>query len=240
MHSVAKLLSKILANRLALHLPALVSPCQSAFIKGRSIQDNFQFVQGAVNHFHKAKTPMLFVKLDIAKAFDSVRWEYLLEVMTKLGFRQRWRDILSILWGCTTSRILLNGIPRKPIRHRRGLRQGDPLSPMLFILAMDPLQRMLDKATQAGLLNSIDAEPIKFRTSLYADDAAQFICLTAPDISNIRQLMQAFGDATDLRTNLQKSQIFPIQCTDEEVEPLFGLFQAEKGQFPCQYLGLPN
>jgi mannosylglycoprotein endo-beta-mannosidase len=74
-HSVAKLLSKIMANRLAPHLPALVLPCQSAFIKGRSIQDNFQFVQGAVNHFHKAKTPMLFLKLDVAKAFDIVRWE---------------------------------------------------------------------------------------------------------------------------------------------------------------------
>jgi hypothetical protein len=56
---------------------------------------------------------------------------------------------------------------------------------MLFILAMDPLQRMLDKATQAGLLNSIGAEPIKFRTSLYADDAALFIHSTTPDISNI-------------------------------------------------------
>jgi retron-type reverse transcriptase len=175
MHSVAKILSKILANRLAPHLATIVSPCQSAFIKGRSIQDNFQYVQGVVNHFHKTKTPMLFLKLDIAKAFDSVRWEYLLDVMEKVGFGQRWRDIISILWGCTTSRILLNGIPRKPIRHRRGPQQGDPLSPMLFILAMDPLQRMLDKATHVGLLNPIGAEPIKFRTSLYADDAALFV-----------------------------------------------------------------
>jgi mannosylglycoprotein endo-beta-mannosidase len=86
MHSVAKILTKILANKLAPHLSSLVSPCQSAFIKGRSIQDNFQYIQGAVNHFHCSKTPMLFLKLDIAKAFDSVRWEYMLEVMQRLGF----------------------------------------------------------------------------------------------------------------------------------------------------------
>jgi hypothetical protein len=52
---------------------------------------------------------MLLIKLDIAKAFNSVRWEYLLEVMTQLGFGQRWRDIISLLWGTTTSRIMLNG-----------------------------------------------------------------------------------------------------------------------------------
>lgn len=83
MHSVAKLLSKILANRLAPHLPTLVSPCQSAFIKGRSIKDNFQYVQGVVNHYHRVKTPMLFLKLDVAKAFDSVRWDYILEVFVE-------------------------------------------------------------------------------------------------------------------------------------------------------------
>jgi mannosylglycoprotein endo-beta-mannosidase len=239
MHSVAKLLSKILANRLAPHLATLIAPCQSTFIKGRSIQDNFQYVQGAVNHFHKTKTPMLFLKLDITKAFDSVHWEYLLDVMEKVGFGQRWRDIISILWGCTTSRILLNGIPGQPIRHRRGLRQGDPLSPMLFILAMDPLQRMFDKATQHGLLNPIGAASIKFRTSLYADDAALFVRPTVTDVNNVKELLNAFGDATGLKTNLQKSQMFPIRCTVEEVEPLIDTLQAAQGLFPCTYLGLP-
>jgi hypothetical protein len=87
MHNVSKILGKILANRLVLLMDGLVSHCQSAFIWGRSIPDNFQYVQGAVKHFHQAKMPMLFIKLDIAKAFDSVRWEYLLEVMEQLGFR---------------------------------------------------------------------------------------------------------------------------------------------------------
>jgi hypothetical protein len=182
---------------------------------------------------------MLFLKLDITKVFDSVRWEYLLDVMEKVGFGQRWRDIISIVWGCTTSRILLNGIPRKPIRHGRGLRQGDPLSPMLFILAMDPLQRMLEKATQAGLLTPIGAEPIKFRTSLYADDAALFIRPTISDVTNVTQVLLAFGDATDLKTNLQKSEIFPISFLDEEVEPMTNVFQASQAHFPCKYLGLP-
>lgn len=153
--------------------------------------------------------------------------------------------ILSILWGATTSRILLNGIPGKPIRHQHGLRQGDPLSPMLFILAMEPLQRILDKATHVGLLNPAGADPIKFRTSLYADDAALFVRPTLADVrptladvTNVHGLLQAFGDATGLKINLQKSQLFPIRCTELDLTPLINNFQGQLGQFPCKYVGL--
>jgi hypothetical protein len=117
MHSVGKLLTKILASRLSPHLDNLVSQSQSAFIKSRSIHDNFQYVKGVVNHFHRIKIHMLFLKLDIAKAFNSVRWEYLLEVMERLRFSPKWRDIMALIWSTTTSRILLNGQPGHPIKH---------------------------------------------------------------------------------------------------------------------------
>ena len=81
-HSVAKLISKLLANRLAACLNQLVSRAQSAFIKRRSIHDNFMYTQNLIKELHRAKYPALFLKLDIAKAFDSVRWDYLLEVLT--------------------------------------------------------------------------------------------------------------------------------------------------------------
>jgi hypothetical protein len=146
---------------------------------------------------------MLLFKLDIAKTFDNVRWEYLIEVMAQLGFSQRWRDFISLIWGSTTSRILLNGQPGRPIRHARGLRQGDPLSTLLFILAMDPLQRISDKAMKAGLL----ASPVKMRTSLYADDAVLFLRPIAADITNLQQLLNLFGRASGLCTNILKSAL---------------------------------
>jgi retron-type reverse transcriptase len=182
MHSISKLLAKILTNRLAPRLDSLISQSQSAFIKGQSIQDNFQYVQGVVNHFRQANTHMLLLKLDITKAFDSVRWEYLLEVMEQVGFGPRWRDMMALIWSTTTSRILLNGEPGRPIKHAKGLHQGDPLSPILFIIAMDPLQRLLDMETQEGHLTLIGSDPIKMRVSLYADDAMLFIRPIAADV----------------------------------------------------------
>jgi hypothetical protein len=95
-HSFGKLITKILANRLASKLDKMVSPNQSALIKGRSIQDNFMLVQ-QTSRLHHQKKACLLVKLDITKAFDSVSWPFLIEVMKQLGFGQIWRDIICSL-----------------------------------------------------------------------------------------------------------------------------------------------
>jgi hypothetical protein len=89
MHSAAKILCKLLSNRLASELKTLVSAGQCAFIKGRSIQDNFLYVKNMIKKANKRKTPLIFLKLDIAKAFDSLNWGYLLKVLERMGFVQR-------------------------------------------------------------------------------------------------------------------------------------------------------
>lgn len=94
----------------------------------------------------------MLLNLDITKAFDSVSWPFLIEVMKKLGFGQIWRDLICGLLATSSTQILLNGFPGRHIKHRRGLRQGDPLSPMLFILVMDVLVYMFSKAENDGLL----------------------------------------------------------------------------------------
>jgi hypothetical protein len=78
------------------------------------------------------------------------------------------------------------------------------------LIAMDPLQQILDKATMAGLLNPIGADPVKLRTNLYANDTALFLHPVASNVANLKQIMQVFGSATGLCTNIQKSEVLPI------------------------------
>ena len=119
--SFAKLILKVLARRLQPRMPELVRPCQSAFIKGRTIHDNFAYVQGLVKSLQHKKCPSLFLKMDIEKAFDSVSWEFLLEVLEARGFGRKFRNLISCLLFSSSTRILVNGTLSEPIFHRRGL-----------------------------------------------------------------------------------------------------------------------
>ena len=238
-HIITKIITKAMARRLSPKMNNLVSHCQSAFIKNRSIHDNFMYVRNTVRSLHRARKPMLLVKLDIAKAFDSMRWDYLLDVMRRRGFPPRWRAWVSILFSTATSRVLLNGIPGLEIIHGRGLRQGDPLSPLLFDIGIDPLNRTLQMATEQGLLHPLPVHLATLRLSLYADDAAIFIAPTAHDITNLVTTLHSFGEATGLVTNFANSSISPIRCEDVDFAAALHGFPAVVAQFPIKYLGLP-
>jgi hypothetical protein len=213
-HSFNKLVTKILANRLAPLLNSMVSTNQSTFIRGRSIHDNFILVQQTVKVLHRQKVPNLFLKLDIFKAFDSVSWSFLLEVLSHLGFGISWCNLISHLLSTSSTRVMLNGEPGKIIHLQRGLRQGNPLSPMLFILVMDVLNILFVKAGEEGLLQPLSHRISGQRLSLYADDVALFIKPVEEELQVTRELLNAFGLASGLQTNLLKSSIITIHCAE--------------------------
>ena len=236
-HSFAKLVTKILANRLAPQLNTLVATNQSAFIRGRCIHDNYMLVQQTIKVLHQRKILSLFLKLDISKAFDSVDWAFLLEILTHLGFGPTWVSIISNLLRSASTQIILNGIPGESIFHQRGLRQGDPLSPMLFILVMDVLNSLFIKAESEGLL--LPLLSTGQRLSLYADDVALFIRSNEQDLQLTKNILAVFGEASGLQTNLQKSCVIPIQCDEEFHGVVNNTLHCATANFPTTYLGLP-
>ncbi|WVZ54094.1 LOW QUALITY PROTEIN: hypothetical protein U9M48_004954 [Paspalum notatum var. saurae] len=238
-HSFAKLATKILANRLAPMLPRMVSINKSAFVKGRSIQDNFLLVQQMARALHNTKEPHVLLKLDISKAFDSVSWSFLIEVMTHVGFGPRWRNLICLLLCTSSTRILVNGDPGESIKHQRGLRQGDPLSPMLFILVMEALNSLMNFATANNLLQPLGGQQGKFRLSFYADDVVMFLCPSTSDLQLSIGFIWAHLWSQNQYVEEFGTSVIPIQCTEDDLRTISECLPCEIKGFPCSYLGIP-
>jgi hypothetical protein len=181
-HSFGKLFDKVLSSQLAPHMDALVMPNQSAFIKGRAIHDNFIAVWSMAKLLHARRCSYVLLKIDIAKAFDTVTWAFLLDLPRHIGFSAKWISWVSMLLSTASTKILINGRPSQRICQARGLRQGDPLSPFLFVLTMEALNAMFKEADARGLLSPLRVPAIHHRVSLHAGDLVIFVLPTESDI----------------------------------------------------------
>ncbi|GKB98152.1 putative RNA-directed DNA polymerase, eukaryota, reverse transcriptase zinc-binding domain protein [Tanacetum coccineum] len=167
-----KIVAKILANRLSKVMDSIISPEQSAFISGCQILDGPLILSEIVDWYEKRKKKLMLFKVDFEKAFDSVSWRYLDYILDKLGFGIKWRSwIKSCLLSARTS-ILINGSPTLEFSLKRGLRQGDPLSPFLFIIVMEGLHMALNDGIAANLFHGVkfNSSNIHLSHLFYADD----------------------------------------------------------------------
>jgi hypothetical protein len=120
-HSLGKIFSKVLACRLTLRLDELVYRSQTTFVKGCFIQDGFKLVQAAAKVLHVRRKDSILLKVDIAWAFDSMSWPFLLEILWHMGFLPHWMDWVSVLLVSASTRVLLNGSPSAKICNGHGL-----------------------------------------------------------------------------------------------------------------------
>jgi len=173
---VYKIISKVLANRLKKVLPEIISLSQSAFMPGQLISDNI-LVAYELTHYMKnkrvGKTGCTALKLDMSKAYDWVEWEFLRRMMKKMVFCKQWVDLI-MKCVCTVSyRIRVNGDLSNDFKPERGLRQGDPLSPYLFLICAEGFSVLQKRAEEDEKIQGIKVCQGALSVSylLFADDS---------------------------------------------------------------------
>lgn len=152
---IYKLISKVLANRLKPLLPLLISPEQTGYVEGRQIMDGIILSNEVIHSLKLLKNPGMILKLDLSKVFNKLSRNYIHQMLIVFGFSATWTKWIMNLISTPSYSILLNGSPSKPFRPSRGIHQGDPLSPFLFVLMAEGLSRLLHPAISSHSLKGI-------------------------------------------------------------------------------------
>ena len=181
--SIYKIIYKILARRLSKVLPSLIGESQTVFIKHRQILDGALIANEVVWWVKKSKQKVAILKIDFQKAYDTIRCDFLNEILIGMGFGDKWtRWVMECVTTISIS-ILINGSPTSSFQLQRGLRQGDPLSPFFFILVAETFHRLVNKERECGILEGINIwrDRIPLTHLQFADDTIIF----APTNKNV-------------------------------------------------------
>ncbi|GKB85526.1 RNA-directed DNA polymerase, eukaryota [Tanacetum coccineum] len=236
--SLYKIIAKILANRLVVVLGDIVNEVQSAFVADRQILDG-PFILNEVLQWCKLKKKHSFIlKIDFEKAYDSVRWDYLDDVLRKFGFGEKWcgwiQECLRSSWGS----VLVNGSPTEEFQFFKGLKQGDPLSPFIFILVMESLHISFKRVVDAGMFNGIVLNSVMHLSHMfYADDAVFMGQWSTKNIDTIIYVLKCFHRASGLSINLSKSKLLGVVVSEDRVVQAANRIGCGVLKAPFAYLG---
>ncbi|GJS84297.1 RNA-directed DNA polymerase, eukaryota [Tanacetum coccineum] len=218
--SLYKIIAKILANRLVGVLGDIVNEVQLAFIAERQILDG-PFILNEILQWSKTKKKQsLIFKVDFEKAYDSVRWDFLDDILKKFGFGEKWCKWIQSCLRSSRGSILINGSPTKEVQFYKGLKQGDPLSPFLFILIMESLHLSFQRVVDNGMFNGIKlSSSLSISHLFYADDAVFMGQWCDGNISTLIHVLEFFFcRASGLRINMSKSKILGVNMDRDKVK----------------------
>eukprot|EP00253_Pinus_taeda_P006105 PITA_06105 len=237
---IYKLISKVISNRLKPLLPLLISPEQTGYVEGRQIMDDIILSNEVIHSLKMLKKPGMLLKLDLSKAFDKLSWNYIHKMLLAFGFNATWtRWIMSLITSPCFS-VLLNGSPSSPFYPTRGIRQGDPLSPFLFVLMAEGLSRLLKSAVSSQFLKGISLHGRAPQThQQFVDDTMLFGHPSVKEASAFNSLLSLFSEASGTSINAAKSQLFFFNTPPSTQRTIARILGFTISHLPSKYLGAP-
>ncbi|KAL6205814.1 hypothetical protein ACLB2K_023066 [Fragaria x ananassa] len=210
---VYKIASKVLANMLKIFLAYVNSLEQSAFVPDRLISDNTLVAAELAHYMHKlrrGKEGFMALKLDISKAYDRLEWDFLQKILLRLGFDPNW--VVDTIMHCLSTvrySFMINGTAKGFVIPHQGFRQGDPISPYLFLLCAEGLSALISNSVDQGHwrgLQVCDGAPV-ISHLLFADDSMLYSYASSSDCQVVRNIMNMYEAAYGQQVDLQKSSV---------------------------------
>ncbi|GLU18032.1 hypothetical protein SLE2022_343540 [Rubroshorea leprosula] len=236
-----KILAKLLANRLRKVLPKVIGEQQMAFIGGRHLVDGVIIANEVIDEVKRKRKNCFIFKVDFEKAYDKVCWEFLDYMMMRLGFNETWRKWIMECLRSSSVSVLINGSPTRQFSVSKGIRQGDPLSPFLFLIVAEGLNGLMASAVDKGTYKGVRVgnEGVMVSHLQFADDTVFFGEASEDNISVVKAIMRTFELASGLKINLGKSHLMGVGVEERWLTEMAYRLHCKEGELPFKYLGIP-
>jgi len=209
-------------------------------LEGQQILDGPLMLNEICNWAKRSKNRTFLFKVDFEKAFDSLSWCFLESVLAQMNFGGKWRNWIRGCLQSARASVLVNGAPTKEFALKKGVRQGDSLSPFLFILTMEGLHIAMCEVSLKGHFQGVSLpnnSPI-ISHFLFADDVIFLGKWTTSNVINLTRLLRCFHLASGLNVNFTKSKVFGLGVHEDEVQHLSAFLKCSCAKLPFTYLGL--
>lgn len=236
-----KIFTKVIANRVALVAQKVIRPSQTAFLPGRNIMEGVVILHETIHEIHRKRRDGVILKLDFEKAYDKVDWRFLQQTLKMKGFSPKWCEWIDMIVRGGSVAVKVNEDMENFFQTKEGLRQGDPLSPILFNLVADMLALLMHRANEQKKIRGLVPYLVDDGLSIlqYADDTILFMEHDLEEARNLKLVLSTFEKLSGLKINFHKSELFCFGKANEVMMDYVKNFGCDMGKYPFKYLGIP-